>query len=351
MKKQRSINIWYVCGLSLCNFDCPYCASGIPSQGGGRTNDREWLTEEDSERYENILDWIGRQPYRIGLRLQTIGEPFVSRSFLKGATRISESPNIRFVELVTNGSLLSRRLPRLINDYGADPHKFSLWVTYHHTEISAQELVNQVSFARDLGVEVVVNSLVFPDNASDLRQLAQLCREQEIPLNVDIGYNYNNAYTGAPFFTMRDDKVAEVMRELNANAQIQLTAITAAVTPWGLQCSAGYDYVHITPDGELFPCRSYRGGGQKTRLGSALDKDFKLNLRKEEYSRCIFKKGCVCKEDYLHMRIARSSGRDHHSLGLGYSGTVPDREKKAMSQILKQIQSTELVRVLNSMTE
>ncbi len=351
MEEQRSINVWYVCGLSLCNFDCAYCASGQPVQGGGRTNDREWQTEEDPGRYERILDWIGCQPYRIGLRLQTIGEPFVSWDFLKGAVRISESPNIRFVELVTNGSLLRRRLPKFIDEHGADPGKFSLWVTYHHTEIPARELVDQVGFARDLGMEVVVNCLVFPDNTDELRQLAPLCAAQDIPLNVDIGQNFNEAYTGKPFIPVLDDKVVAVMRELDIDPQIQLTAIAAWAAPRGLQCSAGHDYVHITPGGDVFPCRAYRLGGKQTLLGSATDESFKLDLRQEEYGRCAIKNGCTCKEDFLHMRIARSPGRDHRSLGLGYPGTVPASENAAVTRKLQQIQGTRLVRVLNSMTD
>ncbi len=352
MEDQRSINIWYVCGLSLCNFDCSYCASGQPGQGDGRTNDRMWRNEDDPARYQKVLDWIGRQPYRIGLRLQTIGEPFVSWDFLKGAVRISESPNIRFVELVTNGSLLKKRLPRFIDDHGADPGRFSLWVTYHHTEISAPDLVDQVGFARDLGVEVVVNSLVFPDNADDLRHLAALCRERDLRLNVDLGQNFNAAYEGRPFVTVLDDKVVAVMRDLKTDPRIQVTSITAWGSPAGLQCSAGHDYVHITPDGDVFPCRGYQAGGRKTRLGSAVDETFTLDLRQEEFMRCALVRGCTCKEDFLHMRMARTPGRgDHRSLGLGYPGTVPDSELALVHGKLRRIQGVALMRVLESMAE
>src|SRR6202021_2531104 len=101
------LDIWHICDLSLCNFDCAYCASGSPETGGSRTRKQMWKNSDGPERLRLILRWIAKLPYSIGLRLQTIGEPFVSEEFLAEESRMTRGRNIPFVELVTNGSLLT----------------------------------------------------------------------------------------------------------------------------------------------------------------------------------------------------------------------------------------------------
>jgi len=349
MEQNRPINVWYVSGLSLCNFDCPYCASGQPSKGTGRTIDREWENENAPRVFQKTLKWLRRQPYQIGLRLQTIGEPFVSWTFLEGAAAMTNSENIRFVELVTNASLLSKRLPKLINEYKASPEKLSLWATYHHTEISAEKFIDQIRCAQDLGVEVIVNSLLFPDNAEKIINLKKRCSDHDIQMNVDLGYNNNEAYPFRPYIPILHDNSSEALCELDIDINTQLAAITAWGAPRGLQCSAGHDYIHIMPNGDVFPCRGYRVGGPRTKLGSALDKRFSLSLRAEEYHPCGLDKGCICKEDFLHLNIARGPKHNRRTLGLGYDGNPIKTDIGEMHKRLQQVGDTKLLKTLSSM--
>lgn len=349
MENKQEINIWYICGLSLCNFNCSYCASGLPSEGGKRTSDREWSTNEDQERFNKVLEWIARQPFSIGIRLQTIGEPMVSRSFLKQVAQLSECSNIRFIELVTNGSLISKRLPNLLYKYGILADKLSLWITFHHTEISVDDLMEQVMFAHNKGLKVIVNSLLFPDNAHLVMKLSSLCNDNGIKFHADLGHNYNNSYPGTQYFAVAEDKNATVLTSLNIDSQIKKTAIIASNKPNGFLCSAGHDYIFISSEGDVYPCRPYYKDTIKKLLGSALDESFILQLREREYARCaVTHAKCTCKEDYLHMQIARSTLTDPRSLGIGYVGEIDSAEKTLMKQVLDEFDRNELIAVLET---
>jgi pyruvate-formate lyase-activating enzyme len=152
-----------VSGQRLCNFRCAYCVS---VNDYAKSNVADWPAE-DQARFEEIVDWIADRPFRTGVRLATLGEPFASRPFLAKAAQLSTRPNIDFVELVTNGSLLKRRLEQL--DREGDISKISLWVTYHPTEIPLQRFIANARFAQErYRCFVVINGLLFPDNEQQI---------------------------------------------------------------------------------------------------------------------------------------------------------------------------------------
>jgi pyruvate-formate lyase-activating enzyme len=274
-----------------------------------------WQDADGPERLHRILRWIARLPYSVGLRLQTIGEPFVSEEFLAEASRMTRERNIRFIELVTNGSLLTSRLRKMSDDYGADISKLTLWITYHHTEISAEHLIENASYAQDLGAFVVVNALLFPDSVEPVARLQELCAARNLRTNVDLGQVFNDAYPGLPFIPLAGEKTMLDANALVQNRKLALVSIVAAAAPKGLNCSAGYDYVFIGRAGDVFPCLGYHRYLPTSRLGSALDPDFIPPLRANMYRPCGVEKGCTCKEDFLHLEAARPGPTRERSLG------------------------------------
>jgi MoaA/NifB/PqqE/SkfB family radical SAM enzyme len=308
------LDIWYMCDLSLCNFDCAYCASGSPENVGPRTRKRMWQDDDGPQRLDQILQWIGSLPYSVGLRLQTIGEPFVSPEFLAAASAMTTRPNIRFVELVTNGSLLTGGLKRMV-ECGADLSKLSLWITYHHTEISPERLVANAVFAARQGAYPVVNALLFPDAIEPIARLHQLCAAHELATNVDLGQNYNDAYPNLPFIPFAEIENANALSALVPNSKMALISVVAATAPLGLNCSAGHDYIFINRKGEVYPCLGYLRYRPGAKLGSALEPEFKLPLRAVRYAPCAVEKGCTCKEDFLHLEAAEGGPTRERSLG------------------------------------
>jgi MoaA/NifB/PqqE/SkfB family radical SAM enzyme len=249
------------------------------------------------------------------LRLQTIGEPFVSEEFLAAAARMTIEPNIRFVELVTNGSLLTSRLDKMLDQHGADAAKLTLWITYHHTEISAERLVENALYAARRGAYVVVNALLFPDTFEPIARLHQLCATHDLRTNIDLGQDFNDAYAGLPFIPLAGADDVLTSGALAQNASMAMISIVAAAAPRGLNCSAGHDYIFISRNGEVYPCLGYLRYRPAAKLGSVLDPDFVLSPRVARYAPCAIEKGCTCKEDFLHLEVAASGPPRERSLG------------------------------------
>jgi MoaA/NifB/PqqE/SkfB family radical SAM enzyme len=305
------LDVWYDCDLALCNFACAYCASV-----DRRSQHEIWAEPGSLDRFLAITGWIARLPYHVRLRLQTAGEPFVAEDFLARAAWLTRQPALSFVELVTNGSLLKQRMARQLA--GAAFDRLSLWITFHHTEIAPEALVENARHAADAGAFVIVNALAFPDSLAAIERVAALCRAHGLRFNLDMGYNLNAAYDGdfVPVLALRDPESGALLQRLlgrpvdRLQDELRLTA-----RPLGELCSAGYDYIHVRSDGAVFPCRPYSIPGDRWRLGSALDAEFVPARRTDRDQPCAATGSCVCKEDFLHLARLRQGPRGAPTLG------------------------------------
>jgi len=253
---------------------------------------------------------------------------------LEGAGWLSKQANVEFVELVTNGSLLKSRLSELVNI--ADRSKISLWITFHHTEISAERFLENVLCAKKLGISLMVNCLYFPDNSEAVKNMALLCKENEIPINVDLGKpmwdSYDNAQTALDEEYGLDSDFDLLMDHgaLGSDrGQVGFAAgIIGQLSVFGLPCSAGYDYVTVNSNGDLYPCHPYKHFIPGSKIGSVFDSPEDIKLRKETYSPCMHEGTCRCKEDYFHVDFIREN-RDHakNSLGALCSSALVPSEK------------------------
>jgi sulfatase maturation enzyme AslB (radical SAM superfamily) len=309
------VRIWYVASQRLCNFGCDYCVSTGEWAKDSRT---DWRHPNDESNFHRIAYWIANQQLEIGVRLAGLGEPFASPSFLNAAARLSTRPNIRFVELVTNGSLLKRRLKNLRET--ANLERISLWVTHHHTQINVDRFMDNVLAARDHGCFVVVNTLLFPSNVAEVEELKKRTAMEGIRFNVDLGYR-PDADSGT--YGRSSDVVPMVSRDewhrqaasLGVDAELLRANLIALDDVHGRPCSAGYRYFFIGIDGDMYGCSRYYEL-QHGRLGNVLDEGFELPRRQEEWLPCAAPFGCSNKEDFLNLRLVDSRRReDVPSLG------------------------------------
>jgi len=189
MPTRDTVDVWYLCDQTLCNFDCPYCTTQPARLAAAK---RKWATPDGARKFRSVLNWLARLPWRLRVRLQTLGEPFVSEEFLRGSAWLSAQENIELVELVTNGSFRGRKFLAWAKTCTIE--RCSLWITYHHTEIAPEVLVGNARMAQDAGAFVVVHCLVFPDNLDAIAHLVALCKADGIRTDVTIGHNFNDAY-------------------------------------------------------------------------------------------------------------------------------------------------------------
>lgn len=298
-----TVRIWYVSGQRLCNFRCTYCVS---VNDYAKSNAADWPAD-DQARFERIVDWIAGQPFRVGVRLATLGEPFTSRPFLAKAAELSTRPDTEFVELLTNGSLLKRRLGQL--DHDGDISKISLWVTYHPTEVPLARFIDNARFAQErYGCFVVVNSLLFPDNEDTVIELRRAAEDAGLRFNLDLGYDPltpHGVHTrlGEMVPVLREgqeDGIAGAIR-LGAHPDLLDLNMAAMRNLSGELCSAGHNYFYIGIRGDVYRCSRYQALGRQ-RLGNILDDAFELQLTDQPWTACGAGFGCGNKEDFLHLR-------------------------------------------------
>ncbi|WP_329173309.1 radical SAM protein [Streptomyces sp. NBC_01477] len=303
----RLLNIWYVSSQRLCNFRCTYCVS---TGDYAKSDTSDWKHERDRDDVGTVVRWMAAQPYPVGVRLATLGEPFASRDFLTQAAWLTQQPRVRFVELLTNGSLLKRRLPVLAET--ADLSRLTLWITHHHTEIPTARFIENALFARDTyGCFVVVNALLFPDNAEQVSELRRAAHDAGLRFNLDLGYTpgtpngeFERTEQMAPLLGTGTSAGMAGALSHGANRELLELNVTALGPIKGLPCQAGHDYLYIGINGDVYPCSRYYVL-QQDRIGNALDPDFRLELRDDRWAGCKADSGCCNKEDFLNLR-ARS---------------------------------------------
>jgi MoaA/NifB/PqqE/SkfB family radical SAM enzyme len=325
----EELDVWFITDMVLCNFECPYCCAYKVI-----TTKKVWHEQDSYDRFLRITERLTQVPYRLRMRMQTLGEPLVSKEFLERTGWLVSHDNIAFIELVTNGSLLSKRL-KIITDNGGDLSKISLWATYHHTEIKMEKFLDEVQFAQDAGAFVVVNSLAFPDTIDTVEELYAKCGERGLRMNVDPGYRdgggeYDQGGSLVPILDVPGGK--ERLYAMTANQNVLEANLRAADTVDGERCSAGGDYFIVLADGRVGPCCPLLSKGMQ--LGNMLDENYTLAPGKKKYSVCTvdrrtpllghlplvgdhFRRRWPCKnkEDFGHLEVIRENEVRSPSLG------------------------------------
>jgi MoaA/NifB/PqqE/SkfB family radical SAM enzyme len=283
------------------------------STGDWAKDDRtDWYRPEDPVDFRRTLERIAAEPSPVGVRLATLGEPFTSRPFLDGAAWLSRQPNTRFVELVTNGSLLKSRLPTFRQT--ADLSRISLWITHHHTQITLDRFMDNVLAARDAGCFVVVNTLLFPDNFAEVEAARDRMLAEGVRFNVDLGY-HPEAETGT--YSTGDDVVPLVATDdwyreavrMGVDPDLLAANLTGLNEATGQPCSAGHRYFFIGIDGEVYGCSRYYDLG-RDRLGNVLAEGFRFPRRELPWVGCTAPCGCSNKEDFLNLKLVEHRRSD-----------------------------------------
>lgn len=316
----QPVKIWYVAGQRLCNLDCRYCVS---VGSWAKSNRYDWTDPADRDTVAAVVSWIASRPSPVEVRLGSLGEPFASSFFLEQAGWLTRQPGVRYVELVSNGTLLRKRLPKL------EPHanlgKLSLWLTWHDGQVPLEKFIDAASFAQErYGCFVVVNALLFDRrDTATIQRVRAAAVAAGLRFNVDLGYNPTVPsetvdHTGDPARAVPVMRTADVLDTVTAcggdRALTQL-ALTGLTSTRGRPCRAGHDYVFIDIHGRVYRCSRY-AALDRAPLGSVWDPDFELTLRTQRWAACEAAGGCCNKEDFLNLQVAEPlRARDVPSLG------------------------------------
>jgi sulfatase maturation enzyme AslB (radical SAM superfamily) len=332
---ERFLKVRISVRMLKCNFSCSYCVaaagqsqvSGTDYSQGAKRN--MWGTKEGRDTTRKAVEWVASLPYRVGVRYDVHGEPFLNPDVIEDLVWLTGQPNVAFVEVQTNGSLFKKRLPQFIDRI--DVSKLKLFCTFHHTEIGLDEYLANVVFASDLGFEVTVNTLLATDNVAVIREILARCRERGIETSADLKFpGFDVPATEAMSDTVDVDKKArhflnkdpfdELLNAGDAGLEVFRTVadsgplgkefrflaalLVGLYGGTGRECSAGHDYIVVDNWGDVFPCSNY-ADTNTNRLGSVMDPGFVPKLRETPYAPCQYRETCHQKEEYGNLKILR----------------------------------------------
>jgi hypothetical protein len=288
----------------MCNYSCSYCVS---TGDYAKSESQKWFGKE-FEVFDGIVDWLITLDRSLNLRMGTIGEPFTTPDFVRRVGDLLRSPNINFVELTSNASLLDARLPALAQH--APLERLSLWLTYHPTETDLRSFMERAQRAVDsFGCCVVVNYLVFDGERKEAARFVEVARSFGMQFNLDLGYAPDALYvrTGATSSVSRQSSAPAIISELGGNAHLTSVALNSLNGPITADCRAGHQYMFIDKDGFAFRCSRYCDLAREP-MGNVLDHTFGLSLYSGHSSPCGACAGCAAKEDFLNRVDAPQRG-------------------------------------------
>ncbi|MBU3176433.1 radical SAM protein [Clostridium estertheticum] len=95
-----------------CNFKCNYCIHSVPLKGRGYISEETYM---DFDIYKKIIDDLSEFPQRIKmLRFAGTGEPLLHRDIAEMVEYAVKKQVADSIDIVTNGSLLTKELSRKI---------------------------------------------------------------------------------------------------------------------------------------------------------------------------------------------------------------------------------------------
>lgn len=315
-----------------CTYNCEYCvaASGQSQTKGidaSQGMERPIWGENGLEISKKAIKWVTSLPYRVGVRYDTHGEAFLNDDVIEAVTWLTQQKNVAFVEVQTNGSMFKKKIPEMAKK--ADFSRLNFYCTFHHSQVSPEKFMENVLFVRDLGINIIVNVLVFNDNVPPILKVLELCRKHKIRTSADIrypGFTVPLTKDGKRARHFLSDDPFEILLALGAGCSDAFHVIADSgplgreirflaamlVGLYGMpgrMCSSGHDYVFVDKWGDVYRCFGY-SDINKNKMGSVFDSGFVPKLRKEVYAPCQYKETCHQKEEYGNLKILR----DHRDL-------------------------------------
>jgi sulfatase maturation enzyme AslB (radical SAM superfamily) len=310
-----------------CTYNCEYCvaASGQSQTKGidcSQGMERPVWGENGLELSQKAIKWVTSLPYQVGVRYDVHGEPLLNDDVVHAVSWLTHQENVAFVEVQTNASMFRKKIHELADL--SDLNRLSLFCTFHHSQVSPEKFMENIILARNIGVQVIVNVLVFSDNLLPVGKVLELCRKQNIRTSADIRYpgftvpptgdgkRARHFLSNDPFQILLDSisdgydafKIIADSGPLGKDIRFLAAMLVGLYGLPGRQCSAGHDYVFVDRWGDVYRCFNY-ADMNKNKLGSVLDTGFIPKLRKEAYAKCHYRETCHQKEEYGNLKILR----------------------------------------------
>ena len=261
------LSIIYRGSLSSCNYGCEYCPFAKC------TNTAIELANDKAE-LDRFVNWVSdRDPAdKIGILFTPWGEALIHRYYQSAIAKLSHLPQVTKVAIQTN---LSCDLD-WVKDCNLDT--LALWTTFHPTEVSIEQFLQQCRILDLHNVKYSVGIVGLKEH----QHQAQLLRQQ---LDPDV-YLWVNAYKRQlDYYTPEDiDLFTQIDPLFTINNQVYDTL--------GKPCRTGDKVITVDGQGTIRRCHFIPDS-----IGNIYDSNFEKSL----FPRTCQNKVCRCHIGYVHL--------------------------------------------------
>ena len=313
------VELFFTSEYSVCNYRCPYCYIGWAP------DDRKaWDTRDI---FPKIVHRLAGLKHRIKLNCENMGEWFTNQELIGGTTFLTRRENLIWVSITTNASLLPRMFAYLDE---VDVNKVSFTCTYHATEVSLDDYMEQVRALKARGANVVTATVCFPGNVEHCQELKRRSEELGVHFRMNLEDRMWREAGDVPAETVaRLYDLLEDHRKWDAQRHGRLLGLNHTR---GDLCTAGRNYLWINSTGDMFICSSASAmatvmkDNDEVSFGNIFELESDYLPTRDEDIVCPFD-GCSCPKDTLrrsaHQDMFHISERSRHEV---YFKTDADRE-------------------------
>lgn len=226
-----------------CNYRCEYCYHHEHGFTKNAHAMESWC--------KSILTAVERIPRPLRLSAGAMGEPLIIPKWRETAYKILNHEHVQRLSFVSN---LSQKLEEFFDN--VDPTRIGVVASLHPSEFKDHDrdfhvFLEKITFLRDLGVSIVVNYVLTPDQLLRFEEYRSRINGVGVPMTMNIlrgpyrGKVYPEAYTEEEL-----KKVHECFKERPFIYDSQ----SHELNPYGSRCSSGRSGFYMEFDGSLYNC-------------------------------------------------------------------------------------------------
>ena len=260
------LTILYRGPLSSCNYDCHYCPFA-------KRHETARELAHDRAALRRFLDWAeGFTASSLSVFFTPWGEALTRRWYREGIRELSHLPHVKKVAVQTN---LSCRLEWMTD---CDVRRLGFWCTYHPSQVSRRDFLNQCRELRRIGVRHSVGMVGLREDFDEIEAV-----RRELP---DSTYLWINAIKREPDYYSE----ADIRRLESVDSQFRLN--TKYHASLGRACRCGESVISVDGKGTIRRCHFLA-----EPLGNLYQPDWQDCLRPRPCTTST----CGCHIGYVHM--------------------------------------------------
>jgi len=247
-----TINVRFFTGYDLCNYSCEYCIAG-------QTDKTRLNHNFNAVRYLEIIKVLTTLPFSMNIRIGVVGEFFLSHELIKGGRILSNSENVKHLNLITNLSFDCQKYTEFLAAY--DHQKLAIVASYHPTQIKSKSMWIRTAQQMNQKFDFAVVLVAYPPLLKELPDLVNELKQEGIEVFVQgyIGQYGDKQYPNS--YTIEEKSLLKKIMYSRHDYEFFINCKRPGL------CNAGFKSIYVNEGGNVYSC----GMGKGVNLGNLLE--------------------------------------------------------------------------------